>query len=70
MKKALTALLAAGFALSFAGIGYACTYHSATAEHNLKVAMAGQPQASDQKKPQLSTPGPDELLIETKEKAE
>lgn len=70
MKKVLTAFVATGFAMSFAGATIACEFHSASAGHNLKVAMSEQPTISDEEKAAMSTHDTDKPLIETEEKAE
>ena len=69
MKKVLTAMIAGGFVVAFAGAGFACPYHSAEAEHNLKVAMSEQPAEAEQ--PAMSTHDPTtKLKLETKEETE
>jgi hypothetical protein len=68
MKKVLTALLATGFVVSFAGSGLACTYHSASAEHNMSVAENDQPVIPDEQA--VSTHETQKPKLETGEKTD
>lgn len=70
MKNVLTAFIATGFAVSFAGAAVACQFHSASAEHNMKVAMSEPSPVIDEEKTGMSTHDTEQLLIETEEKAE
>jgi hypothetical protein len=66
MKKVLTVLMAAGFVGGSAAYSFACSYHSASAEHNLTVAEV----APDKAEEAASTFDPDSLKIEKEKPAE
>ena len=66
MKKVLTLLVAAGFVGASAAYSVACSYHSASAEHNLVVADA----ATDKTEQAASTFDPDKLKLEQEKQAE
>lgn len=66
MKKVLTGLVATGFFAASATFAAACSYHSASAKHNLVVAEAESPKDEQA----ASTFDPENLKLEEEKKAE